>query len=365
MNLIGEHTDYNDGFVFPLALEKSTYIVAARASHACEVVSEIPPSAVATLVPGDTPPAAHAPPWTRYVKGMTALYERAGYPVVPFRAAVVSDVPLGAGLSSSAALEMAVGVLLEALSGRGVDPVERAKIGQTCEQDFAGVQCGIMDQLISSCGEAGRALFVDCRTHETVPVPLDHPDAVVVVADSKVKHELVGSEYNTRRQQCENAAAAVAKKYPGVTHLRDCDMAMLEAVKDSIDEDTFRRARHGIEEDERAEAAKEALIQGDLVKTGKLMHESHVSLRDLYEVSTNEIDALVEIAMAVEGVFGSRITGGGFGGCTVTLVHRDAVDKLMQAIDEKYPAVSGGQKAAVFATTAGKGARILTDMLSA
>lgn len=368
VNLIGEHTDYNDGFVFPLALEKSTYLVgkALPQGQECEVVSEAMEGVVAKFMAEDSPASESVPGWARYVKGMTAIYARNGYKVVPFRAAIVSDVPLGSGLSSSAALEMATAVLIEALSDLQVDASKRALMGQSCEHEFAKVPCGIMDQLISSRGESGRALLIDCRSLEATAVPLDDPEAVIVVANSNVQHKLSGSEYPTRRRQCADAAKAMGAKHheQKISHLRDCTLEMLESVKDELDADTVRRATHGISEDVRTLKAKSCLENGDLAGAGKLMHESHVSLRDLFEVSTKEIDALVEIAMGVEGVYGSRITGGGFGGCTVTLVKKSAVDELIKAIEEEYPRASGGLKATTFATKAGKGARVVTHLLA-
>lgn len=365
VNLIGEHVDYNDGFVFPLALEKNTYILASPSpDNLCHVVSEKFPAQVATFAPGDSPVEEGAPKWTAYLKGMTALYERNNIPVQPFQAVVVSDVPLGGGLSSSAALEMATGVLLEALNGETVDPSKRALMGQECEQQFAGVPCGIMDQLISSRGVAGHALLIDCRTLDVEAVPLDDPEVCVVIANSKVTHELSGSEYPTRRKQCAEAARVIAEKYGDyITHLRDCDMGMLENVRDTLDQVTYQRAKHAIEEDVRTLEAKKCLIEGDLVTVGVLMYKSHASLRDLFEVSTTEIDHLVEIARGVDGVYGSRITGGGFGGCTVSLVKKSAVKDLFDAFEKQYPVVSGGVMADVFDTRPGVGARNLSHLL--
>lgn len=367
VNLIGEHTDYNDGFVFPLALEKNTYIVASPSpDQSCHVVSELMTDQTPTFVPGDTPVEKDLAEWACYLKGMTALYERKGHKVIPFQAAIVTDVPLGGGLSSSASLEMATGVLIEQLATLKVSKEDRAKIGQACEHEFANTPCGIMDQLISSTGEKGKAVLIDCRSLEHTPVPLDNPEVVIVVANSNVKHKLSGSEYPERRAQCEAAANKMKQKFPdhNVTHLRDCNMEMLEAVKSEIDEDTYKRAKHAIEEDVRTLEAKKCLESGDLERCGQLMYESHASLRDLFQVSIPEIDALVEIAKSVDGVYGSRITGGGFGGCTVTLVKKSSVETLFRAVHEQYPPVSGGREASIFDTRAGSGARVLTDILS-
>lgn len=362
VNVIGEHTDYCDGFVLPLAIDKSTYIVGVPSTDGqCHVSASAFPDAVGTFTPGADAPDG-LPKWARYVFGMTAVYARAGHKVTPFTAAVVSEVPLGGGLSSSAALEMATAVLMEVLGGYKVDAAERAVLGQQCEHEFAGVPCGIMDQMICSKGEDGKVLLIDCRTHDCEPIPFNDPDTVLVVANSNVEHDLSGSEYPARRKATEDAAKAMAAKFPdaGIKLLRDCSLEMLEAVKDEIGDETATRARHVIEENRRVLEAKKALIGNDLEQFGKLMHESHVSLRDLYEVSTKEIDGLVEMAMKIEGVYGARITGGGFGGCSVTLVKKDAVPALMAAFDEGYPAISGGKKASVFATTAGPGARVVS-----
>ena len=367
VNLIGEHTDYNHGFVFPFALEKSTYIIACPlpSGSPCQIAAEAIPGDPVTFIPGDTS-ADGLPQWAKYLKGMTAIYERRGHPIGSFQAVVVSDVDLGSGLSSSAALEVATGLLIEQVSGSSVDPSKRALMGQACEHEFLNVPCGIMDQLISSCGQQGHAMLIDCRSLDTTPVPLNDPDSLIVVANSNVKHQLSGSEYPLRTRQCKDAANAIAAKFPDkkVTHLRDATMDMLNAVAEELDHDTLKRARHAISEDDRTLEAKTALENGDLVKTGKLMHQSHVSLRDDFEVSTPEIDALVEIAMNVDGVYGSRITGGGFGGCTVTLVRKSALQTLLDEIETKYPPKNNGVAATVFATLAGSGARVLTSLLN-
>lgn len=363
VNVIGEHTDYCGGFVLPLAIDKSTYIVGGPSDDMrCHVTASAFPGDLGVFDPVDGPVEEGLPKWARYMKGMAAVYEREGKNVPAFRAAVVSDVPLGSGLSSSAALEMATGVLIEMLSGVEVDGAERALLGQKCEHEFAGVPCGIMDQLISSKGEAGKVLLIDCRSLECTPAAFDDPETVLVVANSNVAHELSGSEYPERRKATEDAAKVIAAKFPdaGVELLRDCTLKQLSAVAEELGEVAERRARHVIEENARVLEAKAALVAADLKKFGALMHASHISLRDLFEVSTKEIDGLVDIAMGIEGVYGSRITGGGFGGCSVTLVKKDAVQPLLNAITEKYPAISGGNAATVFATVAGPGARRLS-----
>mmetsp|Transcript_2413 Transcript_2413/g.4225 ORF Transcript_2413/g.4225 Transcript_2413/m.4225 type:complete len:399 (-) Transcript_2413:71-1267(-) len=354
VNLIGEHTDYNEGFVFPLALEKNTVLVAnPRDDQTVSIVSEFAAGKVVTfeaspdLQPGE-------PEWANYVKGMVAIFMREGIPVKGFNAAIASDVPAGGGVSSSAALEMAAGTVLEALNEHELKKSVKAQWGQKVEHEFANVPCGIMDQLISASAHAGHALLIDCRSLETTLAPLDDPSVCIVVTNSNVKHSLSGSEYPQRREQCATAAKAL-----GVGFLRDATMEQLEALpSDALDSVTIARARHVISEDERTLQFLEALKARKYDLAGQLMNQSHVSMRDDYEVSVPEIDQLVEIAQSVKGVYGSRLTGGGFGGCTVTLVDEKAVPDLLKAIDEKYLPDSK-KKASYFVTKAGKGARVL------
>lgn len=373
VNLIGEHTDYNDGWVFPLALEKSTYMVGARRSGGAGTKSRVVCEAfegdvVEFDVAGDVAPLSGDRKWANYVVGMVAMYVRAaeksgGEGIPAFDAAFVSDVPIGGGVSSSAALEMSTGAFLEALTSCPVDATERALRGQATEHEYAKVPCGIMDQLISSRATAGSALLIDCRSHDVAPVPLSDPSVVIVVTNSHVEHDLSGSEYPERRESCTAAVKAIAAKHASeekpVKALRDATLGMLASVSDDLDPKTRARAHHVISEDVRTQEARKALEAGDFTTVGRLMVESHASLRDDYEVSVPEIDALVEIACKVDGVFGSRITGGGFGGCTVSLAKREAVDALLAAVEAEYPAASGGVKATCFVTRAGAGARQL------
>eukprot|EP00172_Hildenbrandia_rubra_P003406 Plantae.Rhodophyta-Hildenbrandia_rubra.ctg5435.p1 GENE.Plantae.Rhodophyta-Hildenbrandia_rubra.ctg5435~~Plantae.Rhodophyta-Hildenbrandia_rubra.ctg5435.p1 ORF type:complete len:401 (+),score=67.33 Plantae.Rhodophyta-Hildenbrandia_rubra.ctg5435:196-1398(+) len=359
VNLIGEHTDYNDGFVFPIALEKNTFVVGKKTNDEnCSVACGAFESAVHFPVSVDE---KGSEAWANYPKGMVAMYRRHGCKIGGFQAAIWSAVPMGGGVSSSAALEMATGKFLEVLFELKVTDEERAKLGQKCEHEFAGVPCGIMDQLISSKALAGKAMLIDCRSLECTPVPLDMPGIAVVVVNSNVKHELTGSEYSTRRSHCMQAAKIIGEKYPSVKALRDANEDMLNAVTAKLggaDGETFRRAHHVIRENQRTLDGKAALDAGNLNRFGELMKQSHESLRTDYEVSTDEIDALVEIAVSIPGVYGSRITGGGFGGCTVSLVKEEAVPKLLAAIAEQYPSRTKKNLIAdCFVTKAGPGAR--------
>ncbi|XP_013865908.1 galactokinase [Austrofundulus limnaeus] len=328
VNLIGEHTDYNHGFVLPMALPFLTVVVGSQSSDgrltvitAAEEADE--PRRVDLDLSGD--PAAlspGSPRWVSYVKGVMKHYRAA--PVPGFRAVVSSSVPLGGGLSSSASLEVAFYTFLQQLKPDDGDKLSKALACQQAEHTHAGVPCGIMDQFVSVFGREGHALLIDCRSLEATLVPLADPDLVVLITNSNVKHSLAGSEYPVRRRQCEEAASAL-----GRDSLRNVSIKDLEEAKARLDDVTYRRARHVIEEIERTVQAAEALKRGSYKEFGKLMVESHTSLRDLYEVSCSELDELVSAAMDVEGVYGSRMTGGGFGGCTVTLLQAHAVHKVI------------------------------------
>ena len=355
VNLIGEHTDYNHGFVMPFAIDKKTVIAAkpALTSNTVRIVSHHGDARSIQTFDADSnlKPANN---WTDYVRGVIAQYLK-DLPegTCGFDAAVVSNVPLGGGLSSSASLEVAMATVIETMFHLSIPFKEKARRCQMCEHEYCNTPCGIMDQFIAACGYDGHALLIDCRPpHTTEHVPLNNPRVAVVVANSNVKHKLSGSEYPDRVRQCNEAAKAM-----GVSHLRDATLEMLASI--SLPKITEMRARHVIEEDQRVLQAKEALRAGDYTHVGKLMRASHDSLRDKYEVSTPELDALVEIAMSVDGVYGARMTGGGFGGCTVTLVKSSAVPALLSAIETEYPKRAKGKHASCFVTHPSSGAQVL------
>lgn len=336
VNLIGEHTDYNDGFVLPMALPLYTVIVgrpicglkttivscAAEADSGHSTVTfDVSPHA---LKPGD-------PKWANYVKGVIANYK--GGPVPAFQAAIVNSVPIGGGLSSSASLEVATYCFLDAICENvSVSKVAKALSCQKAEHEFAGMPCGIMDQFISFLAEEGNALLIDCRDMTSSLVPINNPDIVILITNSNVKHSLTGSEYPTRRKQCFDAAKMLGKR-----SLRDCTIEDVEKLKSmNADDSLIKRARHVVSEIIRTQKAAELFKQGRYDQVGKLMVESHNSLRDDYEVSCEELDQLVLYALEIDGVLGSRMTGGGFGGCTVTMVKTSAVDDVIRNINEKY-----------------------------
>ena len=355
VNLIGEHTDYNDGFVLPMAIERRTVIVASlnRSARMRIVAADLDEEMATFLIEGVSPGKTA---WTNYIKGVIAQFHEAGQPVPGFDAVVVSDVPLGGGLSSSAALEVATASLIEQLLGIQVDPTRKALWCQAAEHAFAGMPCGIMDQFISVMGKHDHALLIDCRSHDTRLVRLDDPDVVVLIANSNVKHELTGSEYPTRRKQCEQAVEVLAKHFPDVKALRDATMTQLDQVRAEMDPVVYRRARHVIGENERTQLAADALDRRDYAEMGRLMVESHRFLRDDYEVSCPELDTLVELATAHDAVFGSRMTGGGFGGCTVSLVRADAVEAVNAHLSDGYR-TAHGLTPTCFATKAADGAK--------
>ncbi|KAJ7372651.1 Galactokinase [Desmophyllum pertusum] len=354
VNLIGEHTDYNDGFVFPMAVELVTVIVGRKTdSDVCRLGTNTKgadePLMITFPVPTpESPLVPGKPSWANYVKGVIANFPEQ---VPAFDAMIASSVPLGGGLSSSASLEVATYTFLEQLSGKEEKDLKaKALACQKAEHDFANMPCGIMDQFISVMGKKDNALLLDCRSMEAKLVPMTNPDLVVVVTNSNVRHELTGSEYPTRRKQCESAAAALGKP-----SLREATMADLEANKEKLEDVVFRRARHVIGEIQRTTEAAAALEKEGYEKFGKLMVESHNSLRDDYEVSCEELDLLVKLALEVDGVYGSRMMGGGFGGCTVTLVKQSSVDSLIKHIQEGY-----GNKATCVVTSPADGAKTLS-----
>ena len=360
VNLIGEHTDYNHGFVFPLAIERYVVTAAARprrvggGGDSVRVHSTLLDETVEFSL-GELEPDRRD--WTSYVRGTVAGCLDRGLTPGALDVLVDSQVPLGGGLSSSAALEVATATLIEAVTGRSLDPVDKARLCQKAEHDFAGMPCGIMDQFSSALGATGKLLLVDCRSETAELVPLDDLTVAVLVINSHVKHELTGSEYPERRSQCERAA-----KILGVKALRDVSTADLERRKDELEPILYRRARHVVGEIERTLAAAAALRARDWPAVGKLMYASHESLRDDYEVSCPEIDVLVECAREVGpkgGVVGSRITGGGFGGCTVTLVMTGREAEIAEKICGEYNRRTGID-ATAFVTKPARGAHIVS-----
>lgn len=326
VNLIGEHTDYNDGYVLPMAIDR--WCVAAGSLGEGRVRSE-DVGAETRYDPNHPGAAALAgQPWARYPVGILwCMSEGHAKPNVPaLDVLLTSNVPLGAGLSSSASVEIATAALVDRLLSRGLSTRELAAVGRRAEHEFAGVPCGIMDQLISAAATAGSATLIDCRTLDLRPVPLPR-DAAIVVADCGVRHALASGEYAARRESCKRAAAAL-----GVASLRDAELDVLERGTANLSPTDLACARHVISENARVLRFAAAIEAGDLAAAGACMNESHDSLRDEYHVSCEELDALVRAATAIPGVYGSRMTGGGFGGCTVSLCRRDVAPDVINGL---------------------------------
>lgn len=392
VNLIGEHTDYNDGFVLPIAIDRTCACVASPASGAAgrvvsvpcagggdslvtrdvridwELVHEQGPGFVQSLAPDDR--------WAAYVVGVVECFRRecerrdesiaAAFPALDI--AVASSVPLGGGLSSSASREVAVCTMLEEATGVRLSKIEKVKLCQRAEHEYAGVPCGIMDQYASVFGEADRALLIDCRrgSHVSVPLPpADENGAAIVVVNSNVRHELAAGEYAKRREACHAAAAAL-----GLRSLRDMDLARHARELANLSDECYRAAMHVITENQRTGHVVEACERVAAGRTtwkrvlpeiGQRLIESHESLRDRYRVSCPELDALVEIATSVRGVYGARMTGGGFGGCIVALVQPWRIGELLDAIGREYPARTG-RVSTPFLVKASEGARVIDDL---
>jgi galactokinase len=337
VNLIGEHTDYNDGFVLPMAIDRRTYVAAApRDDRTIRVASTNEGGRIEFEIGGEYSSGYDWANWRGYVYGMAECLRRDEFDLRGADLLISSDVPIGAGLSSSAALEISTGFALLHISGQMADPVDLALVGQRAEREFAGTKCGIMDQYIACLGIEGHALLIDCRSLEYRAAPIDLERAGVVICDSMVKHNLASGEYNRRRAECEEGVRRLAKYLPDIQALRDVEIDDFDLYAGALPETIRRRCNHVITENARTIAAVEALERADLLQFGKLMYTSHESLRRDYEVSCRELDLLVAIASRCDGVMGARMTGGGFGGCTVNLVAPDSVDEFITTVSLEY-----------------------------
>jgi galactokinase len=341
VNLIGEHIDYNDGFVLPMAIERYC-VIAAGAEPTGEGVANVFSAAtneVAAVSLTSPQPHAKRGHWSNYFAGVVAGCVRRGIQPAGFDAVVESSVPVGGGLSSSAAFEVATATLFEAMSGVAIDPVAKALLCQKAEHEFAGVPCGIMDQFASTMCQADHLMLLDCRTQAIEQIPFVDPNVTVLIINTNVKHELSGGEYAERRAKCESAARKL-----DVASLRDVTVDQLNADRAKLEATEFRRARHAVSEIARTVEAAAGIKVGDWPTVGRLMYASHESLRDDFEVSCDELDMLVNIAREIGpagGVIGSRMTGGGFGGCTVSLVDTDCAEGIARSISTDYRGKTG------------------------
>lgn len=351
VNLIGEHTDYNQGFVLPAALDLAVYTAVAPRADRKIRVSSVNFDGGAEFSLDDV--NFSETNWTKYIQGIGIILEREGFRLNGADLLIESDVPVGAGLSSSAALEVSTAFALSTLAGYEIDGMQLAHIGQTAEHEFAGVRTGIMDQFVSVFGIADHALFLDCQSLDWSPVSLSN--ASFLICNTKIKHDLAESEYNRRRTECEQAAAFFA-----VHSLREVSLDQLRSKANEIDRVLMKRARHVLTENERVLNSIDALEEGDLVEFGRLLSSSHESLREDFEVSCWELDLMVDIAMSQGGVLGARMTGGGFGGCTINLIDRSAGEDLKSAISAAYLSETGIVPE-IYSCAIGNGAAEITD----
>lgn len=359
VNIIGEHTDYNDGFVLPMAIDRYTVIAGDvghdnRSIRAANIFSATVDDQLPICLAGEY--SAPLPTWAKYIRGVFDAAAEHGLVPPPFDAVIDSTVPLGGGLSSSAALEVATATLLEELAAQTIDPKLKALLCQQAEHQGPGVPCGIMDQFSSVLCQQGHLMLLDCRSQEAKMVPLADSGVTVLIINTNVKHELTGGEYAERRQQCEEAAKAL-----GVASLRDVTLDILESQVTKLDDIHYRRARHVVSEIDRTTRAAQAIAVGDWSEVGPLMYGSHDSLRDDYEVSCAELDTLVDAARGLgptAGVIGARMTGGGFGGSAVALVRAAEAQHIAEAICATYVKATGIE-ATSFVTPPAQGTHVI------
>jgi len=342
VNLIGEHTDYNEGFVLPMAANLRTYVAAGERNDGKIVVHSVDLNEVAEFSLDEKVGSSQtgSSGWINYIQGVTHFLCAAGLDCEGANLAIASDVPIGAGLSSSAALEVAVGFALAKMGELEISRHELARIAQEAEHVFVGTNSGLMDQLTATLAEQNHAMLIDCRSFQVTQIPMSLPGTAVVICDTRVKHELVSSAYNQRREECESAVRLLRNKKANVRALRDLELDDLDLVE-NLPEIERRRARHVITENERTVAAAQSLAAGDAVALGQLMTESHKSLRDDFEVSCSELDIMCDLALGLESVSGARMMGGGFGGCTINLVARESLAEFADSMTAGYHRATG------------------------
>ncbi|MEX0770518.1 MAG: galactokinase [Balneolaceae bacterium] len=360
VNLIGEHTDYNEGYVLPAAIDKRFVLALApnnenkirlRAVDMDQVAFETDLSATLDKSPEH---------WPNYILGCVDQLMKAGVEVGGFDCVFGSDIPIGAGMSSSAALEAGIIMGLSGLFDLKLSKLEMAQLAQRAENDFVGVQCGIMDQFACLHGKQNRVIRLDCRSLEFSHYPFNQEEICILLCDTKVRRELAGSEYNTRRRQCEEGVEVLRKTYPEINSLRDVTLTMLKNHRDHLDPVIYNRCRYVIEENQRVLAGCLDLEDGNLISFGKLMYESHNGLRHLFEVSCPELDLLVDEAEKLDEVPGARMMGGGFGGCTINLVYVDQIEDVKEIIGTGYHSKFGFFPE-FYTAKIGSGTRILSN----
>ncbi len=355
VNLIGEHTDYNEGFVMPSAIALSARVaISPRQDRQLFIRSQQFPGHFAFDL--DELPKAGTGAWCDYVLGVAVVLQEAGHLLKGANLFVHGEVPIGAGLSSSAAIEVATALALISLNATASPTVEVARLCQRSENSFIGARVGIMDQFVSCLGKAGHALLLDCRSLEFELIPI--PDTVrMVVCNTMVKHQHASGEYNRRREECEEGVRILAKWYPNIRALRDISVDQLVQHSKDVPETIYKRCRHVVEENERVREGARSFRAGNVTGFGELMRESHRSLRDQYEVSCRELDIMVELAEGLPGYYGGRMTGGGFGGCTLNLVEATEAEAFAHQISERYQRATG-VKPSIYTCSAADGAKI-------
>jgi galactokinase len=336
INLIGEHTDYNEGYVMPVAIDREIFLVAEKREDDKFILSSLNfPKEIVEFSLKNIKKDREVF-WGNYPKGVIKEITKKYKNIKGMQGVYFSNIPIGAGLSSSAAIEIVTAFTISNLNLLKIPPLELIKISQSAENNFVGVKCGIMDQFISCLGKENNALLIDCRTHQYEYVPFVFKDIKIVVCNTKVKRELSSSEYNVRRKQCEEATRILRKYLKAVKALRDVKIEDFEKYKDKLPHLIRKRAKHVIYENERVLKAKKFLEEKNLKEFGKLLYESHNSLKEDYEVSSDELDLMVEIAKNTKGVLGARMTGAGFGGCTINLVKERNIKEFIEIVNREY-----------------------------
>ncbi len=359
VNLIGEHTDYNEGFVLPAAVNKNIVLaMKENGTQQARFYAVDKEESFETDISGDLEESGLG--WPDYLLGVIDQLRKHGYEINGFDCVFGGDIPIGAGMSSSAALEGGVLFGLDQLRDLKIGPVEMAKIAQKAENDFVGVQCGIMDQFVSLNGKKGHALKLDCRSLDYEFYPFDQQDVHIVLCDTGVRRELATSEYNVRRQQCEQGVAALQEFDPDINSLRDVDLDFLILHQQDLDPIVFKRCKYVVEENRRVLQACNDLDRDDLASFGQRMFQSHIGLRNEYEVSCKELNTLVDIAWDIKGVIGSRMMGGGFGGCTINLVKDQQLETFVGQITDQYEEALG-ESVKIYKTKVSGGTHLLNS----
>ena len=362
VNMLGEHVDYNDGFVLPAAIDRATWLAFSPSDIDQTTLVALDLGEEVSFTPETLPAKTDAdgnplPGWALYPAGVMWVLREAGLATPALKGVYTSDVPQGAGLSSSASVEMAFVLAWQTLGRWQRSPMERALLGQKAENQYVGVNCGIMDQFASACGEQDRLLYLDCRSLEWQALPLPN-DIAIVIADTRMRRTLTSGEYNKRRADCEEAVRILSAKLPGIQSLRDVSVETFNQYASELPERIEKRARHVVEEIDRSVRAIPLLQQGAILGFGNLLNRCHTSLRDLYEVSIPELDAMVKVAQALPGCYGARLTGAGFGGCTVNLVAREQVDEFSRSLAAGYEDETGFSPE-IYICSASKGAELI------